>query len=242
MEWSPGHRITVAALVGVFATSGLVVCYQRLRAAAQHDGAVYQPATSPAAAGRAAYLKVHVAGAVNKPGLYTFSADDRVLDAIRQAGGEAPDARLDDLNLAAHLRDGMRLYVPGARDRQPDQVIVMTEDVWAKAPPAAPRDAERPPGGEPAKAIEVGAVKRAEAPAAGSRRSGRKEPPSQPVNINQASLEQLQQLPGIGPAMAARIVAYRETQGRFRSPQDLKQVKGIGDKKLAKLLPHVRAE
>ena len=54
------------------------------------------------------------------------------------------------------------------------------------------------------------------------------------VNINTANLEQLTELPGIGPAKAQAIVAYR-TEKPFKSIEEIKEVKGIGDKLFAKL-------
>lgn len=58
---------------------------------------------------------------------------------------------------------------------------------------------------------------------------------SGPVSLSTASLEQLQTLPRIGPAMAARIVAWREANGGFRSVDDLLKVSGIGARTLAGL-------
>ena len=55
------------------------------------------------------------------------------------------------------------------------------------------------------------------------------------VNINTADARLLDTLPGIGPAMAQRIIEYRETQGRFETVEDLKRVRGIGEAKFAKL-------
>ncbi len=51
------------------------------------------------------------------------------------------------------------------------------------------------------------------------------------ININIATETELEQLPGIGPSLAARIVSYREEHGYFAVPEDLKNVSGIGDKK-----------
>lgn len=51
------------------------------------------------------------------------------------------------------------------------------------------------------------------------------------LDLNRASLEELQQLPGVGPTLARRIVAARERQGRFASAEDLRRVPGIGEKK-----------
>lgn len=56
------------------------------------------------------------------------------------------------------------------------------------------------------------------------------------VNINTADTTQLATLPGIGPSLAQRIVKYRKESGAFKTPQDIGKVKGIGEKKLAKIL------
>lgn len=59
--------------------------------------------------------------------------------------------------------------------------------------------------------------------------------PGGKVNINAASAAELDALPGVGPATAEKIVADREANGPFASPEDLKRVSGIGDKKFAEL-------
>jgi len=61
-----------------------------------------------------------------------------------------------------------------------------------------------------------------------------------PVNLNTATLEQLDALPGVGPATAQAILDYRKQHGRFRSVQDLLQVEGIGPAKLEKLRQRVK--
>lgn len=62
----------------------------------------------------------------------------------------------------------------------------------------------------------------------------------QKVNINTAGMEKLQSLPGIGPAYAARIIKYRIKHGRFTDIEQLKEIKGIGKKRLEKLQPFVK--
>ena len=59
------------------------------------------------------------------------------------------------------------------------------------------------------------------------------------LDLNVADSTELVLLPGVGPALAGRILAARAGRGRFRSPQDLLEVRGIGEKTLAKLLPKV---
>ncbi len=59
------------------------------------------------------------------------------------------------------------------------------------------------------------------------------------ININTADEKVLDELPGIGPAMAKRIVEYREREGMFRSPEELKNVRGIGEAKYEKIKDRV---
>jgi competence ComEA-like helix-hairpin-helix protein len=64
----------------------------------------------------------------------------------------------------------------------------------------------------------------------------------QPVNINTAGIEELDGLPGVGPAMARQIVEYRTNHGPFKSLQELRSIKGMGPKKLEKLQPMVTVQ
>jgi competence ComEA-like helix-hairpin-helix protein len=69
--------------------------------------------------------------------------------------------------------------------------------------------------------------------------AAKKSLPVKPINLNTATTEQLQQLPGIGPATAKKIIEMREKSGPFRRVEDLLAVRGISDKHLAKLRPYV---
>lgn len=60
------------------------------------------------------------------------------------------------------------------------------------------------------------------------------------ININTADVKSLQELPGIGPAYAKRIVAYRQQNGDFKMKDELLKIKGIGEKRLAKIKPFIK--
>ena len=62
------------------------------------------------------------------------------------------------------------------------------------------------------------------------------------IDINLASAEELMRLPGIGPKMARRIVAHRDSRGGFETAEDLKEVRGVGDKTVERLRPLIKID
>lgn len=66
--------------------------------------------------------------------------------------------------------------------------------------------------------------------------------PGRKININTALAGDLQLLPGVGEVTAERIIEYRESKGPFRKAEDLKKVKGIGDKKFEQLIQYITTE
>jgi comEA protein len=71
--------------------------------------------------------------------------------------------------------------------------------------------------------------------------SATKKPPAHPIDINSASSVQLQEVPGIGPATAEKILAMRKSYGAFKSVDDLLSVRGIGPKRLEKMRKYLVA-
>ncbi len=65
------------------------------------------------------------------------------------------------------------------------------------------------------------------------------EPAFAAVDLNTASESELTEIPGVGPVMARKIIAYRDAHGGFKSVQELRKVKGVGEKTYAKIAPHV---
>ncbi len=63
--------------------------------------------------------------------------------------------------------------------------------------------------------------------------------PNHQINLNTATLRQIEELPGVGPSMAHRILAFREKSGPFEHVQDLLALRGIGEKRFEKIRPYV---
>lgn len=175
---------------------------------------------------------VHVAGAVKRPSLYLLSPGSRVMQAIKAAGGPTAKADLDSVNLAEKIKDGEKVYVPvkvaAAPMLSPPGNAIGHQSIVPDAAPSTPAPTQ--PSAKTAKSTKAAAGKPAKLSS-----------PSQgQVNINTASAEQLQRLPGIGPAMAARVIAYRQQAGGFKQLEDLQEVGGIGPKKYAKMAPLIK--
>jgi competence ComEA-like helix-hairpin-helix protein len=66
-----------------------------------------------------------------------------------------------------------------------------------------------------------------------------KHPPAKPIDLNAANAKELQELPGVGPVTAQRIIDLREKSGRFKRVEDLLAVRGISQKKLEAMRPYV---
>ena len=69
--------------------------------------------------------------------------------------------------------------------------------------------------------------------------AGPRRPPERPVDLNTATATELMQLPRVGPKTAQRIIAFRQEHGPFQRPEDLMNVKGIGEKTFRRLQPHI---
>jgi competence protein ComEA len=105
------HRLPLTAFFTLLAVLGAALWLARQPVA--------PPITIPTPAAGPRVLKVHVVGAVARPGLYELADGARVADALEQAGGALPTADAARLNLALRLRDGQQLVVPAAAPAAP---------------------------------------------------------------------------------------------------------------------------
>lgn len=148
------------------------------------------PTATAAPSPTASPITVYITGAVAQSGaVLRLPAGSRVRDALQAAGGALPEADLARVNLAAALRDGDQVHVPAQND----------------TPAALPTQS----GGDQ-------------------------------VFINQADAATLETLPDVGPALAQAIIAYREANGPFATLEDLDAVPGIGPAALEQLADRVR--
>lgn len=135
-------------------------------------------------------IYVDIGGAVKNPQVVELPEGSRVEDAIEAAGGLTDKADLTDINRAAFLEDGEKVYIPEVYDE---------DDVG---------DSQVRGDGK--------------------------------ININTADFEELQELNGVGPATAEKIIGYREENGRFSSIEDIKNVSGIGEKTFEKFKDDIK--
>ncbi len=162
-------------------------------------------------------ITVHAAGAVNSPGVFVFDGLPRVDDVVNAAGGLAGNADDSGLNLAAPVVDGQRIFVPVVGKPVPTVLPV-----------------------EVAAAAVIGDTQPIGSPGAVSKFSAGGAVPGGIIDLNTATAEQLDALPGVGPATASAILAYRAEHGRFKSVGELMEVRGIGEGKFSSIRPKVK--
>ena len=148
---------------------------------------------------------VHICGAVNRPGVYTFPEGSRVCDAVEAAGGLSEEAAANSLNQAALLSDGLQIVVPTEEELEGLSSRTASSGVFSSGIYSADGVQSAAGSGD-----GLG-------------------------NINTASLEELMTLPGIGQTRAEAIVAYRQERGSFQTIEDIMKVDGIKEGSFEKL-------
>ncbi len=154
-------------------------------------------------------IAVYITGAVANPGVYTVRPGQRLANVVALAGGATQDADLNQVNLAAYVSDAVHYRIPtvGETTANAEDSVVVVATAVPMAPAgsaSADREVERPTA-SPASVCAV------------------------PLNINTATAECLETLPGIGSVRAQSIVAHRDLMGPFATTDGITEVSGIGD-------------
>ena len=159
-----------------------------------------------------ANITVYVSGEVVNPGVYVLLATSRIIDALQAAGGPTSAADLVVVNLAAPLVDATQVFIP--RIGSTPRATLPRPHAGINLPTTGTS------GG-----VSVGSGVTS---AIGI------------VDINSATLSDLDALPGVGPSTAQAIIDYRIANGPYASVDDLLNVRGIGPSKLASMRARVR--
>jgi competence protein ComEA len=170
------------------------------------------PTPGPAPPSADGPVVVSVVGLVHKPGLVTLAPGARIADALTAAGGALDGADMIGLNMARRVADGEQIIVGIVA--APGQPAAMGSSISSGPATTAPTDV--PPA------------------------AGKASAPGGLVDLNTATVEELDGLPGIGPVTATAIIAWRDANGRFTSVDQLGDVDGIGPARLEKLRDLVR--
>ena len=159
-----------------------------------------------------ANITVYVSGEVVKPGVYVLLATSRIIDALQAAGGPTSAADLVVVNLAAPLVDATQVFIP--RIGSTPRATLPRPHAGINLPTTGTSGGVSVGGG----ATSATGI----------------------VDINSATLSDLDALPGVGPSTAQAIIDYRIANGPYASVDDLLNVRGIGPSKLAAMRARVR--
>ena len=179
------------------------------------------------------YIYVDIKGAVNSPGVYSIENGKRVVDAINIAGGLREDSDTTLLNLSIKLTDQMVIIVYSKNTDNNNEIIKQEFlEQSKKCSEEIKNDAciiNNP------ETIVVPDIVEKHNQVVNNDNNNQ----SSKININMASLEELKTLPKIGNVKAKAIISYRETNGNFKSIDEIKNVKGIGDTLFESIKEHI---
>lgn len=190
-------------------------------------------------------ILVSVSGAVREPGVVRLPAGARAVHAIMKCGGFSPEARSESVPLARLLEDGENLLVPKTeRDAPPLSSLPSLDTPSPPLPVEAPEELEAA-APRPETVVPETEPPSADSPSRSPAQAGRAPAtPSEPLDLNCATLEELDALPGVGPVTARRILQARQASpgGTFGSLEELRAIRGIKGKTFQRLKPYLKIE
>lgn len=171
---------------------------------------------------------VHVCGAVHSPGVYVLASGSRIYEAVGLAGGLTDEASGSAVNQAEPVWDGQMIFIPTKEQADTAGGTAAFWGTGAAGGTAAPGENGAAGGGTASVGSEAsgrtiasgGSGTSGDADAFAGDQDGR-------INLNTATAEELMTLPGIGESKAGDIIAYREENGGFSSPEEIMQIRGI---------------
>ncbi len=168
-------------------------------------------------------IKIHISGAVKSEGVIELEENSRVADAIEKAGGYTEEAYTKEINLASKLEDGMKIYIPTKKEIEEQNNLESDSQVQTSN-----NTKNNSNIGTQAKSNSTTLSSQTQLNTQNKQSSAK-------VNINAATKEQLETLPGIGSSTADKILQYRKEKGKFKTKEDIKKVSGIGESKYSKI-------
>ena len=154
-------------------------------------------------------ISVYVTGCVKKPGIVVLERGQLIDDALRAAGGTTEDADMEAVNLVYVLNENLMIYVKAKEKKAVSSAKTTVKKTSDPGFENAGTGVVITGGGAGAVLNEAKAAEKSQ------------------INLNTATAEQLETLPGIGPATAADILDYRITYGSFKVIADIMKVPGI---------------
>lgn len=152
-------------------------------------------------------IYVHIDGYVNNPGVYQLKENERTNVLIEKAGGLKNGYSIKNINLAAKLSDGDKVYIPSIEE-------------------------EKSLGNQNNNNVNTVGKHTNNGNNSNNNVNITK---NNKININTANVSELKQITGIGESTANKIIDYRENVGKFKKIEDIKEVKGIGESKFESL-------
>lgn len=155
-------------------------------------------------------ITIYISGAVKSPKVVELDSEDRLMDGVMLCDGVSDDADMNKINMAMKVEDGGHYIIP----KIGDETVNNNESTNYQNSETKNKD------------LSVS-------------NNNNSSSDNNKININNASLAELDSLPGVGEITAQKIIDYREENTKFKSIEEIKNVKGIGENKFNNLKDYI---